>query len=240
MKYLIITAALFISMQVTAQSWFSKQKIKGNAKVETITRNLSGYEKISVSGNFDIVLIKGKEGELTITIEENLKEYLVTKIKNDKLIIRWNEKYNVRSTKTVQITVPFNDIKEVNLSGSGSIVNRDKINASDFEINLAGSGNINLSLSSQDVDCSMAGSGVVKLIGTAESFECSKAGSGVFMGYNFICKNINISSAGSGDAEISATDYLEADTAGSGSIYYKGNPKKDRLRVAGSGSIKMK
>jgi hypothetical protein len=240
MKYLIIAASLFISIQVSAQSWFSKHRIKGNGNTETITRDLSDYDKISVGGNFDIVLVKGKEGHLTITIEGNLKEYLVTKIKNDKLIIRWKREYKVNTTKTVLIIVPFNDIEKVSLAGSGSITNKTKITTDDFEINLAGSGLIDLLLSSQDVDCSIAGSGTVKLVGDADSFDCSKAGSGNFSGYDFVCKNIDISSAGSGSAEVTALDFLKAESAGSGTIYYKGNPKDDHIRVAGSGYIKMK
>lgn len=131
-------------------------------------------------------------------------------------------------------------IESVDLAGAGSIKSVDVIDVNQFEIELAGSGTIDLILNTNEVDCSMAGSGSVILEGKTDDFDCSKAGSGDLDSYDFICENINISSAGSGSAEVFVTKSLIAQTAGSGSIYYKGNPNEDSLKVAGSGRILMK
>ena len=239
MKTLTLTIALLLSINLSAQSWFGK-KVIGNGNQITIERTVQDYEDINVAGAFDIELVKGKEGDLSILIDENLQDYLVTKLKGETLYIRWKREYKVRPKHTVQIQIPFKEIDGVSLVGSGSISNKDIINSPNFEIDLAGSGTINLHLETNDTDCSMAGSGSVILKGNSNDFVCSKAGSGDLQSYDFTCNRIAISSAGSGSAEVFVTDTLQAQTAGSGSIHYKGDPKHDSLRVAGSGRILMK
>lgn len=239
MRYLTILITLFLSLQISAQSWF-KESVKGNGELTSFTRDVGNYDKITVAGSFNIELVKGKEGKLDISVESNLKKYLVTKVKNGKLVIRWDNNFKVRPKKSVNITVAFKNFDELVLAGSGDIKAKDKIVADDFEIKLAGSGNINLLLSSNEVECSMAGSGNLTLVGDSKELDCSKAGSGDFYGYDFRCENVDIDEAGSGNAKVYVTNVLDAKTAGSGNIYYKGSPKENNTKVAGSGSIIMK
>lgn len=239
MKKLTIILILLLSVNLSAQSWF-KESVKGNGELRSSTRDVGEYDKITVAGSFNIVLVKGKEGNLDISVESNLEKYLVTKVKNGKLVIRWDNNFKVRPKKSVHIVVTFKSFDELVLAGSGDIEAKDEINADDFDIKLAGSGNIKLLLSSKDVDCTMAGSGNVTLIGDSTDLDCSKAGSGDFYGYDFKCENIDIDEAGSGDAKVYVTNVLDAKTAGSGNIFYKGSPKENNAKVAGSGSIIMK
>ncbi|HIP48513.1 MAG TPA: DUF2807 domain-containing protein [Lutibacter sp.] len=239
MKTITLTFVLLLSFNLTAQSWFGK-KIIGNGKQVTIERIVADYEEINIAGAFEVELVKGTEGNLSIEIEENLQDYLVTKLKGETLIIRWKQGFKVRPKHTVHIIIPFIEIEGVNLAGSGKVKSTDSIATQEFEIELAGSGTIDLKLNTEEVDCSMAGSGSVILKGNTNDFDCSKAGSGNLDSYGFKCENIDISSAGSGSAEVFVSYSLVAQTAGSGSIYYKGDPKDDTLKVAGSGRILMK
>lgn len=239
MKYLISVFILSISLNLGAQSWF-KESVKGNGDIKTITRNVGEYAEITVAGSFDVTLLQGKEGKLEISVEENLIKYLVTKVKNGKLVIRWDNNFKVKPKKPVHISVPFKEIEALVTAGSGDVVSVDEISASDFSIKSAGSGNVKLLLSADDVNCSMAGSGNITLVGVSRELDCSKAGSGNLYAYKFVSEDVEINAAGSGNAEVYATEVLDAKTAGSGNIYYKGAPKSNNTKVAGSGSIIMK
>ena len=54
---------------------------------------------------------------------------------------------------------------------------------------------------------------------------------------NFKAENTVVEVAGSGDAEIFASENLQARVVGSGDIHYAGNPKKEDIKISGSGSI---
>jgi hypothetical protein len=106
MKTLIsILTLLIVSVNLNAQV-FTKN-IKGNAKIKTEKRSVSDYDKISVSGSFDVKLVKGKEGAISIIADENLMEYIETEVENGHLKIQPKESYQLKAIKTILITVPF-------------------------------------------------------------------------------------------------------------------------------------
>lgn len=233
-----ILALLIISSTLNAQI-FSK-KIKGNGTIKTETRNVSDYDKIAVSGSFDVKLIKGNEGSITIKAEGNLMEYIVTEVKNGALKVEIKKGFSIRTNKTILVTVPFETINVVSLAGSGDIYSNDIINSSDLKLSLAGSGNLNLNVSSKNLSSKIAGSGNMTLNGNSYEFTCSIAGSGNVNGYELKALVATVKIAGSGNVKINAVNEIHAKNVGSGNIYYSGNPSVEKISSVGSGSIKKK
>lgn len=205
----------------------------------TITRTTSDYDGISCAGQFDYILVAGTEGKITIEGESNLIEYIITEVKNNKLIIKTENHINLKSSnnKTIKITIPFKDISSVSLAGSGDLRNKDVITASNLDVSLAGSGDIVLNIKATNTQGSVAGSGDLTLKGSTNKLDANVAGSGDFHGFDLQSNHTDVSVAGSGDAEVVCNESLKARVAGSGDIEYKGKPKTEDTKVAGSGSI---
>ena len=238
MKQTILILAVLLSVNANAQWWGSK-KVKGNGNVTTETRNVGDYDGIKCAGSLDYILVRGTEGNLKIEGEENLLEYIVTKIKGNNLVVKVEDGVNLRPSwnKTIKITIPFEDINRVSLSGSGDLWSEDTINAEDLDVSLAGSGDIILKVEANSIDGSVSGSGDLTIKGKTNNLEASVAGSGDFHGFNLEANHTVVSVAGSGDAEVVSNESLKARVAGSGDIEYRGNPKKEDTKVSGSGSI---
>ena len=232
-----ILALLIISSSLNAQI-FSK-KIKGNGELITKTRTVADFDEIGMAGSFDVKLIKGREGTITIKADENLMEYIVTEVKKGHLKIKHKKGYQLKPTKTIQITVTFNDIEAVSLAGSGDISSSDVIESSDLKLSIAGSGDIDLNVATKNLTSNIAGSGNINLSGSSDQFTCSIAGSGNLNGYDLKVTIATAKIAGSGDIKVNAIDEIHAKIAGSGNIYYKGNPEKN-VKSAGSGSVVKK
>lgn len=236
MKNLILIATLLLTTLGYAQ------KIIGNGIMKTITRTTTDYDAIKCAGAFDYILVAGTEGNISIEGEENLLEYIITEVKNNTLIVRQKEKTNIRTStnKTIKITIPFKDISKVSLAGSGDLWNKDLIKSNTFEVSLAGSGDININVEAKNIKGSVTGSGDLNIKGQTDKLEASVAGSGDLDASKLDANETDISVAGSGDAEVVAHKILKARVTGSGSIKYKGNPMKEDIKVAGSGSISKK
>ncbi len=233
-----ILAFLIISANLNAQM-FTK-KVKGNGSIISTTRTVSDYNKIAIAGSFDVKLLKGKEGVITIKADENLMEYIVTKVKNGNLKIHVEKGINISSNKTIIVTIPFTDINAVSLAGSGDVTSEATIDSSDLTLKLAGSGNMTLSVSSKNLTTSIAGSGNMNLKGDSNEFDCNIAGSGNIIGYELKALVANVKIAGSGNVKINAVNEIHAKSVGSGDIYYSGNPSIKKISSVGSGSIKKK
>jgi len=240
MKKLIqsaICGAFLISFMANAQS--SNNRIDGNGKVVSQTRNTSGYDAIKVSGAFDVDLVAGKEGKITIKGEENILDVIVVEVEENTLKIQVKKNTNIHSSmgKKVHLTVPFEKISELSLSGSGDIQAKDVIKNDKFLARLSGSGNFNLAVDSNSLELNLSGSGNVRLKGSADSFTTKLSGSGDIDAGELKSKTVDVNVSGSGDSKVNCSESLTARVSGSGDIKYTGNPEKRDVKVSGSGNI---
>ena len=80
MKKSIVFIIAILSLNSTdalAQNW---KKVKGNGNVITQQRSVGSFDAVEAAGSFDIYLVKGNVGEMTILGDENLMEYSINSI----------------------------------------------------------------------------------------------------------------------------------------------------------------
>lgn len=237
-NYLLFLFALTISIPINAQFWGNK-RVSGNGDVTTITRSTNDYDAVACAGFMDFILVKGNEGNIKIEGEENLLEYIVTEVKDNKLIVKVENGVNLKTSwnKGIVITIPFEDINYVSLAGSGDVWNKDLIKENDFKVSLSGSGDLNLKVETKNLDSSITGSGDITIVGSTDNLKTGVTGSGDFHGFDLDSNNTEAYVTGSGDVSVVSNNMLKAKVTGSGDIEYKGNPEKEDTKVVGSGSI---
>ena len=239
MKKSFLLLLLAFPMLITAQK---STKIKGNGNIITTNRVTAEYDKIIISGSFDTKLIAGKEGNITIKGDENIIPYLQTEVKNGVLEIKMERNtmvsYNYRSS--LEITVPFTKIDEINFSGSGNLESNDPKSNDKFKFVMSGSGNTKFNGDFNNLNILKSGSGNLSVNGTATNLDITTSGSGNANLYNLIAENANATLSGSGNISVFCSKELNAKSAGSGSISYKGNPVNANKKSSGSGGIYAK
>lgn len=240
MKTLIKSTAIFgiamFTLTACAQSW--SKGAKGNGKITTETIQVSDYDAVNVVGSMNVTLVKGTEGTITVTTDENLQEYLDITSNGGTLKITFkNTKNGIYSKKGVNITVPFTDINDVSLVGSGDINAKDTIKAGMMDVSLVGSGDINLQIDATDIESTLSGSGDIVLKGSTTNLKTKLSGSGDFEALSLNSDNTDAYVSGSGDIQVYAKKSLKARVNGSGDITYSGNPERVDTKVSGSGDI---
>lgn len=238
MKNLAFSILALLMMTTTAQAqWFGGKKIKGNGERVTIERTTGNYDGVSVAGSFDIKLVKGKEGKLSITGDSNLLKHVTTEIKRGKLIIDSEDGYNLSYRKSIVVTVPVESVESLSVSGSGEIVGDFKLNERNMDLRVSGSGDMNLDLDVNSVDATVTGSGEINLNGKASKAKFRVTGSGEVSARSMKVDDADVTVTGSGDVSLTVTGTLEARVTGSGDITYYGNPAKTDFKTTGSGDI---
>ncbi|OIQ38542.1 MAG: hypothetical protein BM563_05780 [Bacteroidetes bacterium MedPE-SWsnd-G1] len=233
----IIAICLTTLLTINANA---KEKIRGNGKVITENRTTGEYDKISIGGSFEVELVSGKEGNITIKVEENLAPYLITKVEKGELKIKWKKGKNISHKKTIYITIPFEDINAVAFGGSGNVVGKDPIKSDNLALSLAGSGDMDLMVAANTMGANLAGSGSIDLQGSTDSIKYAIAGSGNIRGYELEVGDANVAISGSGNVSATINGKLNAKISGSGNVRYKGNPSTESVKVSGSGSVSKK
>lgn len=241
MKKLAITGILFVTFGCFSSygQWNVGKEIKGNGKLITETRTTIDYDGIKISGFFDVNLVSGKEGNITIHGEQNILEYIDVEVVDQVLKIGTKNGYNLKLSqgKSINIAVPFESISSLVLSGSGDIISKDVIKSNTFEAKLSGSGDLKLAVDTKKFNMSLSGSGDIELQGIADDLITTISGSGDINASRLQSKTANVSISGSGDTKVNCSESLFVRVSGSGDIVYYGNPAKKDTKVIGSGEI---
>lgn len=238
MKKLSVLVSIGICSLSCSAQW--GKTIKGNGNNITIERSTEEYDEVAVSGWFDVDLVDGTEGEITLQGEENLLEYILTEVKDGKLVIKTEKGVNLKTSgwkSEIRITVPVVSIHSVSMSGSGDIVGKTKIKVDKFSTSMSGSGDITLDIDTGSLSASMSGSGDISLTGTTTDFDATVSGSGDIEAYGLNADNVNATVSGSADIQVTANKSIKARVSGSGDISYRGNPEKVDTKTSGSGDI---
>ncbi|MFK7833981.1 MAG: head GIN domain-containing protein [Winogradskyella sp.] len=232
-----ITALVFLLSTTLSCAQWNGQKIKGNGDITTVKRSTESYDGLKAAGPMDFKLVEGKEGNITIKGDANLMEYIITEVKDNKLVVRVKKGVSLKYTQAIVVTVPYESISSVSLAGSGDIESSGIIKADQFNVSLAGSGDINLAVSSESLDSAIAGSGDIKLKGSTKNLTTKIAGSGDFDGNDLQSTDVTAKLTGSGDIDVVCNGKLVVRITGSGDVNYSGKPTSKDTKVTGSGSV---
>ncbi len=145
-----------------------------------------------------------EQGSCEIQCDDNLLELIKTEVVDGELQIELLGTSRISPTKGLQLEISAPNVTQLKLSGStrSSIVGLDQ---AAFDVALAGSHNL---------DCA----------GQVESAQFESAGSCKILAAELKTKSTSIELAGSGTAEVHASDKLSVEIAGSGKVLYLGEP----------------
>jgi hypothetical protein len=236
MKTIILSAMVSIATFANAQD---SDKIKGNGNVTKTTVNTAAYDEINVSGFFDVELVNGTEGKISIEGESNLLEYIECKVDGNtlKIGVERGKRISTSMGKSIRVTVPFESLSEVTLAGSGNVTSKNTIKSDSFTTTLSGSGDVRLNIEAKTATAKVTGSGDMVLKGKSSALTAEVTGSGDMDAFGLESGNVDAQVTGSGNCKVTCNDFLKALVLGSGDIDYKGEPKKKDTKVHGSGSI---
>ena len=235
---IILLIAICFLIPTNGHAQWKNKKIKGSGTITESSRSTGDYDNVKVVGSITVNLVAGNEGQITIKADDNLHNYIEIESEGAILKVKVQKGISITSKHKIVVTVPFSELSEVSLTGSGDVTSNSTIKGSNLTFTVTGSGDMNLPIEGDIVDAKVTGSGDMVLSGTANALEVKVTGSGDFEGYTLSAQHTEAYVSGSGDAEVTANSGLKARVHGSGDIRYKGNPERSDTKVMGSGTIK--
>lgn len=237
MKKLFVFFFSIVAISACAQWW--GERVNGNGNIKTEERSVGTYSGVSSSGSFDVALKFGKPGAIKIEGEENLLEYIETKVENDVLVIKFRKNINVSHRKKITVYVPLTKLSRLSLSGSGNISGSgDFGNDGKTEFRVSGSGDIDVAFDRiRSSEVSISGSGKIILQGKGDEVDVHISGSGNARCENLVANDVKVSISGSGNSRVHSDKSLDVKISGSGDVQYKGNATDVVKHIGGSGTV---
>jgi hypothetical protein len=228
----------FIIFLMIITGFISCDSISGNGNITTEKRTISDVHSLKTSGSIDVEISSGDNYSLIVEDDENLIPYIITEVSNGVLSIHYKDGYSIMDDNAkVMVTVP--SLNKIITSGSADIEGHGIIKSENrLELVTSGSGDIELEVDAPAINVIGSGSGDISLSGRTKDFNCKISGSGDVKCSQLKTENANISLSGSSEAHVFASVSLKVNVAGSGDVYYSGNPTSPEIHISGSGTVK--
>lgn len=211
---------------------------RGSGKLMTQTREVSGFNSISVDYPAHVLISQGNTESLTIQAEDNVLPGLKTEVRNNDLRIyyRVESGKRVNATKLPTVTIVVKDLSAIDFSSAGDLT-VDGLKSDALRLSLSGAGNIKVNdITTKALNINLSGAGSTAATGTADSLSLNISGFGDFKGKDLASKTATINLSGAGSAAVRVDDKLKAQISGAGSVSYYGSPEVTK-QVSGVGSV---
>lgn len=232
-KYVMAAAGLLMTF-----AFASCEKINGDGPMVTEVRNETGFSGIDVRMSANVTYRQAPEYKVEVTAQDDILRVLKTNVVNNKLVIRFENDVRVWRYDGIRVEVTGPELNNLRMSGSGSIQTLGTVRTGSMELDISGSGNIQMAeLVANSIDGSISGSGEITVLqGVVTDEQLRISGSGGIDLTGVAAKTARTRTSGSGNMRLKVSDRLEATISGSGSVYYLGNPT---VQVTRSGSGKV-
>ncbi len=237
---------------------------QASAGMDYITKSyeLTKFNKITNMTSIDIDVRVGEGQSVSVKADKKYLEHLIIEVKNNTLIVKKN-KSNSKSwgswgRNKNKITVTVEELNSIKIKGSSDI-KAHNIKADEMDVQIFGSGDVEIDGTCKDLDISIKGSGDVKakdfscknviigvrgsgdvaLTGKCSDLKVDVRGSGDVNARRYKCSTVAVSIRGSGDVTAYASQAVQVDLKGSGDVSIYGSPKKTHKDKKGSGDISI-
>jgi hypothetical protein len=221
----ILALLLFTHCEVNMQNC-----IEGEGEPQEKEFEVEGFEGISLKIPAKVKLSQGTQS-VTIKAPSNYWQELEMDVRRNILTIESNKCFEDK----IEATISTPNINYIEIAGSGNI-NSESFSTTELELQIKGSGDMNLDCQLEDLSTAITGSGDINIKGSAQSLDLSIAGSGDFNAFDLEVLDAKVQIAGSGDTQLNVFNELDVKIAGSGDVMYKGHPKIQST-IVGSGDI---
>lgn len=189
--------------------------VEGSGVKSTQKREVAQFNKIDISGVFDVNIECQIEKSVEVTSDDNILPYVTTEVKGKTLYVTSNKSICPKSG--LEVNVSIENIERVSAVGATDIVVYGIDNKA-LEVDLDGSGDI-------------------KASGKTKEFIANVSGAVDLDAEGLLSETVQVSVDGASDVVVYASKRLKAVISGVGDIYCHGNPEEIIEDISGVGEI---
>lgn len=199
-----------------------------------ITKNVGDFNKVTAFDQIDVELIKSNENK--VILNGNGCEEVELVNKNGELKIRM-PLAKLMSGDNISATVYFKKIEAVEANEGSRISSNETFEVIAFDIIAKEGSKIKLILDVDKLTVKSSGGSNVNLEGKATNQEAIINSGGELDAENLITKQTTVTTNAGGEANINATDFVDAKTRAGGNIKIYGKPKQINKKSVLGGTI---
>ncbi|MCL1934606.1 MAG: DUF2807 domain-containing protein [Candidatus Azobacteroides sp.] len=238
--FVFLFIAFPIFMSCMSCNFSGGTPVYGNHQLVNQRINIDDYEKIILNVPAEVFYQQFSDSApyLQIHTDENIFDALNVRVENNQLIIDAKKGYSLKPSLFTIYTCSHN-LNQVAVTGPGNICLKGEVNAEDFKLEIAGTGNLRTdSLLCDKITASITGTGSAELTGASNYASFTVTGTGDIRAFNYFVQELKCEIVGTGNIEAWVAGKLNANIVGTGDLSYRGNPPSVNKNIVGTGKMK--
>lgn len=220
---MIVLAAIMLFQLVSAQE---------------MTQTIGDFTIIKAFDQIDVLLVKGSENK--VIIKGSRKDDVEIVTKNNELKIRMKLSKLLKGDD-VSVTVYYkNNIDQIEANEGARIASQDTFKATGFTLSAKEGAEVKLNLDVKKLTSGASSGGILNITGKSDNHDIVLKAGGVFNGKQFITKQTTVSINAGGEANVYATEFVDAKTRAGGTVNVYGNPPQVNKKTFAGGDINVK
>jgi hypothetical protein len=215
MKRTFCLLALALMMTGCGALKWNRSDTRGSGVIKTEKREVGAFSYVDVSGAYEVEIVCQKQPGIEVEGDDNILPLVQTYVKNNTLYITSEKGFNIK--RAIKVRISTNNIDGVSSSGASQIAINGVKNEK-LMIETSGASNINAA-------------------GETKSVEIESSGASKVDVRELRAARVKVSLSGAGQANVYASEEVNADVSGASSVTYYGDPKVVNKSVSGAGSI---
>jgi len=187
----------------------------GSGRIETSKRDLADFDRLDVSGVFDVEVSRGDTYSVEVIADDNLMPLIRTEVDGDTLSIYAESKISKSSQLRVVIIAP--NIRDVKTSGVSKVVLKD--------------------VSNDALALDASGASKITASGSTASLTVDLSGASKLFSSDLTSKEVLVETSGASNADINVREALNAHASGASHIRYVGSPGTLDVDRSGAATI---
>lgn len=234
---LVVLGTLFAATAAFGCSGDSE--LEGNGKTVTEVRTAEQFVRIENRGTFDVVVTTGPAFGVTVNVDENLVQKIVTRVVDGTLLLESTEPIDPE-IEGPSVTVTLPSLEQVVVTGTGDVDITQFAHPNPIRLVVSGTGDIDFHGSTPQLFVDNTGDGDVELFGTADRIDLVAGSTGDIDGESLIAKTGAVTLTGSGDLSATVQETVDVTSRGSGDIEVFGSPTVGVMVKEGSGQVNVR
>lgn len=210
--------------------------IDGSGNIITEKRNINQqFTKISVSTGVNVIVEQGSPAEVEVETDDNLIEYIITKVENGTLIVKIDG--NIDMMTTINVRVKTEVISSLESSSGSSITSKNKLQGTSITLKSSSGSEINTELEYETVSCESTSGSEIKASGKALRLETRSSSGSEIDAANLAANEVYAQSTSGSSTVVKPIVKLDAKASSGSSIDYVQEPKNISKEETSGGSV---
>lgn len=223
MKSLIITGLLLCWI---GSAWSQK----------TERRMISDFDEVSVVGNFYVEFREGEKPSLEIDADDIEMENIITTVEARELRLRL--KPGFYKDAEMRIVVTYTEIDRIKAHAAAELFFADPVTAEKLEVSVGSAAMVDLQVNVESIELRVGEGSELLITGKCEYLDAKVATGGQLLASDLIASEVYAKINTGGEAEVHATDLIEASVGTGGNMTLYGNPKREDIHTSLGGNVR--